>query len=177
VPVVPAALVLSLYWFAMLAALGTFFPLYSLYLTENLGLSGLQTGLVTAALPLSGMLAQPAWGSLADRSGRRVWILTVVTAATAAGYFHLSTQRSFSAVLAATLLLAVFSTSVMPMSVSVSMALLREKGRYAFGMVRSVGTLATSSRWRAFRCCCTPSPMRRLPSTCARALRPSRVWA
>jgi len=138
---VPAALVLSLYWFAMLAALGTFFPLYSLYLTENLGLSGFETGLVTAALPLSGMIAQPAWGSLADRSGRRVWILTMVTAATAAGYFHLSTQRSFSAVLAATLLLAVFSTSVMPLSVSVSMAMLREKGRHAFGMVRSVGTL------------------------------------
>ena len=137
----PAALVLSLYWFAMLAALGTFFPLFSLYLSENLGLSGLQTGLVTAALPLAGMVAQPIWGALADRSGSRVRILTLVTGAAAAGYLHLSTQRGFSAVLAATLLLAAFSTSVMPMSVSVSLALLRERGRHAFGMVRSVGTL------------------------------------
>lgn len=139
--VLPAPVVLSLYWFTMLAALGTFFPLFSLYLNENLGLSGLQTGLVTAALPLAGMIAQPLWGALADRSGSRVRVLTLVTAAAAAGYFHIGLQTSFAAVLVATLALAVFSTSVMPLSVSVSLALLRGNGRHAFGLVRSVGTL------------------------------------
>jgi PPP family 3-phenylpropionic acid transporter len=138
---VPTPAVLALYWFAMLAALGTFFPLYSLYLSENLGLSGFQTGIVTAAIPLAGMFAQPLWGSFADRSGSRVRVLTLVTAAAAAGYFFISTQRTFAGVLAATVALAVFSTSVMPMSVAVSLALLRERGRHAFGMVRSVGTL------------------------------------
>ncbi|MFN2375736.1 MAG: MFS transporter [Candidatus Binatia bacterium] len=137
----PAAVILSLYWFAALAALGTFFPLFSLYLSENLGLSGLQTGLVTAALPLAGMIAQPIWGVLADVSGSRVRVLTMVTGAAAVGYVHLSQQRGFEAVLAATLVLAVFSTSVMPMSVAVSLALLKERGRHAFGIVRSVGTL------------------------------------
>jgi PPP family 3-phenylpropionic acid transporter len=138
---VPTPLVLSLYWFAMLAALGTFFPLYSLYLSENLGLSGFQTGIVTAAIPLAGMFAQPLWGSFADRSGSRIRALTFVTAAAAAGYYTISTQRTFTGVLAATVALAIFSTSVMPMSVAVSLALLRERGRHAFGMVRSVGTL------------------------------------
>lgn len=134
-------IILSLYWFAALAALGTFFPLFSLYLSENLGLSGFQTGVVTAALPLAGMVAQPLWGALADRSGSRVRVLAVVTAATAMGYLHLSMQREFLPVVGATLLLAVCSTSVMPMSVAVSLALLRDRGRYAFGVVRSVGTL------------------------------------
>ncbi|MFN2425747.1 MAG: MFS transporter, partial [Candidatus Binatia bacterium] len=92
----PPSLVLSLYWFAMLAALGTFFPLFSLYLSDNLGLSGLETGLITAALPLAGMVAQPLWGAFADRSGSRVRILTLVTAGAGAGYFHLSTQRGFA---------------------------------------------------------------------------------
>jgi MFS transporter, PPP family, 3-phenylpropionic acid transporter len=138
---VPTPAVLAFYWFAMLAALGTFFPLYSLYLSENLGLSGFQTGVVTAAIPLAGMFAQPLWGSFADRSGSRVRVLAFLTAAAAAGYFHLSSQRTFANVLAATVVLAVFSTSVMPMSVAVSLALLRERGRHAFGMVRSVGTL------------------------------------
>ncbi len=137
----PTPAVLALYWFAMLAALGTFFPLYSLYLSENLGLTGFQTGMVTAAIPLAGMFAQPLWGSFADRSGSRVRVLTLLTGAAAAGYFLVSTQRTFAGVLAATVVLALFSTSVMPMSVAVSLALLRERGRHAFGMVRSVGTL------------------------------------
>jgi PPP family 3-phenylpropionic acid transporter len=138
---VPPLLVLSLFWFSALAALGVFFPLYSLYLSENLGLSGTQTGIVTGALTLSGLVAQPLWGAFADRSGSRVRILAFVCAGTALGYFHLSTRRGFGEVLAATLLLATFSTSVMPMAISVSLALLKERGRHAFGMVRSAGTL------------------------------------
>jgi PPP family 3-phenylpropionic acid transporter len=138
---VPTPVILSLYWFAMLAALGTFFPLFSLYLSENLGLSGFQTGVVTAAIPLAGMFAQPLWGAFADRSGSRVRALTLVTGAAAAGYFFISAQRTFANVLAATVSLAIFSTSVMPLSVSVSLALVRDRGRHAFGMVRSMGTL------------------------------------
>jgi MFS transporter, PPP family, 3-phenylpropionic acid transporter len=138
---VPTPAALAIYWFAMLAALGTFFPLYSLYLSENLGFSGFQTGLVTAAIPLAGMLAQPLWGTFADRSGSRVRVLAFVTGAAAGGYFFISTQRTFAGVLAATVALALFSTSVMPMSVAVSLGMLRERGRHAFGMVRSAGTL------------------------------------
>ncbi|HEY2773342.1 MAG TPA: MFS transporter [Candidatus Binatia bacterium] len=137
----PAPLVLACFWFAIMGALGTFFPLFSLYLSENLGLSGTQTGIVTAALPLAGLLAQPLWGSLADRSGSRVRVLALVTAAAAGGYYNLSVQRSFPGVLAATLLFASFSSAVMPLSISVSLALLRERGRNAFGIVRSFGTL------------------------------------
>ena len=135
------ALVLSLFWFAIMAALGLFFPLYSLYLTENLGFSGAQTGIVVAAIPLAGMIAQPIWGALADRSGSRLRVLAMLTAGAGAGYLLLAGQRSFAAVLLATLLFAIFSTSVMPMSISVSLALLRQWGRHAFGIVRSVGTL------------------------------------
>jgi PPP family 3-phenylpropionic acid transporter len=146
---VPFTLVLSVYWFAVLAALGLFFPLFSLYLSENLGLSGAQTGIVTAALPLAGLFAQPLWGAMADRSGSRLRILALVTAGAAAGYVHLWSVRGFAGVLVATLALATFSTSVMPMSISVSLALLRARGRHAFGLVRSV----ISSRWPASLFC------------------------
>jgi MFS transporter, PPP family, 3-phenylpropionic acid transporter len=138
---VPAPVILSLYWFFALVALGLFFPLFSLYLSENLGLSGSQTGMVTAAIPLAGLVAQPLWGALADRSGSRVRLLALVTAGAAVGYLHLAFERTFASVLLATLLLATFSTSVMPMSLSVSLALLRSRGRHAFGIVRSMGTL------------------------------------
>ena len=35
---------ISLVWFFVLGGLGLFFPFYSLYLTENLGLSGTEVG-------------------------------------------------------------------------------------------------------------------------------------
>jgi PPP family 3-phenylpropionic acid transporter len=138
---VSPAIVLAAYWFLIMAALGAFFPLFSLYCSENLGLSGFQTGLVSAAWPLAGLFAQPLWGAFADRSGSRLRILALVVAGASAGYFHLALERGFWPVLFATVLLAAFSTSVMPLSVSVSLALLRERGRNAFGIVRSVGTL------------------------------------
>lgn len=136
--------VLSAYWFAALVALGVFFPLFSLYLAEDLGLTGTEIGIVTAAIPLTGMVAQPLWGTLADRSGRRVLVLTAVSVGAAIGYAclgALGARAGLAGILAATVALAVWSTSVMPMAVSVSLAHLGRRGRFAFGAVRSMGTL------------------------------------
>ncbi len=140
-PAMREAAILSLFWFACLGALGLFFPLYSLYLAENLGLSGSQVGLVLAMLPLVGMLAQPFWGALADRTGSRANILALLSLGSAAGYASLTGYRTFGGVLAGTAALALFSTSVIPMTVSVALALLRDLGPRAFGVARSFGTL------------------------------------
>ena len=56
-------------WFFGLGALGLHLPYYSLYLRENAGLDGSEVGLVLALMPLVGMLGQPFWGQLADRTG------------------------------------------------------------------------------------------------------------
>ncbi|MBI5505044.1 MAG: MFS transporter [Deltaproteobacteria bacterium] len=140
-PAVRAAAVLSLFWFACFGALGVFFPLYSLYLAENLGLSGSEVGLVLAMLPLTGMFVQPLWGMLADRTGSRARILALLSAGSAAGYASLTGYQSFGGVLAGTAALALFSTSVLPMAVSVALAVLRNLGPHAFGVARSFGTL------------------------------------
>ncbi len=50
---------LSLYWFLSIGALGLYFPYFTLYLRENVGLSGAEIGLVYACLPLTGLLVQP----------------------------------------------------------------------------------------------------------------------
>ncbi|HYC57636.1 MAG TPA: MFS transporter [Candidatus Binatia bacterium] len=133
--------VLSCYWLACLTALGTFFPIYSLYLSDNLRLSGWQIGLVLSVIPLVGLIAQPLWGAVADRSGSRTRVLTLLQIGTALGYAGLHGRTSFGSVVVGTAMLAVFSTSVMPMSVSVTLALLRERGRRSFGIVRSFGTM------------------------------------
>ena len=60
---------LTFYWFTYFGSLGIFYPYFTLYLRENAGLSGTQVGMVLAISPLIGMIVQPLWGQVADRTG------------------------------------------------------------------------------------------------------------
>ncbi len=133
--------VMALVWFFCLGALGTWFPFYTLYLKENAGLTGTQVGLVMATLPLVGILGQPFWGQVADRTGSRTRMLTLLALCAAAGYAALGLPESFSGFLVATAFLALFSTAVIPSCVAVTLALSREGGARAFGHSRVWGTV------------------------------------
>lgn len=137
----PQAFPLALFWFVYMGALGIFFPYYSLYLRENVGLSGTQLGLVLAIMPLVGIVAQPFWGQVADRTGARSRVLALLALGAAFGYLALAAVSGFTALVLATAALATFSTAVLPVTISVSLATLRDAGPYAFGRVRVWGTL------------------------------------
>lgn len=137
VRVLPVAMV----WFLCLGGFGAFFPFYSLYLRENVGLSGSQVGVVLAILPLVGIFAQPFWGQLADRTGARARILAVLAFGAALAYTAMAAGDSFTTMLALTALLACFSTPLIPMTFSVTLAVTRDLGPHAFGLVRVCGTL------------------------------------
>ena len=132
---------LTLYWFFYFASLGIFYPYFTLYLRENAGLTGTQVGLVLAISPLIGMLAQPLWGQVADRTGARTRVLAFLTLGTALGYLGLGQAENFGEIMLATSLLALAGTAVFPMMTSVSLAILRDAGRHAFGRVRGWGTI------------------------------------
>ena len=132
---------LSAYWFLYFTGLGVFFPFFSLYLRENAGLSGTEVGAVMATLPLVGMVAQPLWGQLADRSGARSTILVLLTVASAVAFAALAAAQGFAALLLGTAALATVSTAVVPVSLSVTFAALRGRGAHAFGLVRVWGTI------------------------------------
>jgi PPP family 3-phenylpropionic acid transporter len=132
---------LTLFWFAFMGSLGVFFPYFSLYLRENAGLSGSQIGWVLAMPPLMGMFAQPFWGQVADRTGARSRILVWLSLISSIGYFALGLGDGFAAILAATATLALFSTAIIPITTSVTLAVLRETGLHAFGYVRAWGTV------------------------------------
>ena len=129
------------FWFVYMGALGIFFPYFGLYLRESAGLSGLEVGIVISVLSLVGMLAQPLWGQLADRSGARSRVLAGVVAAGGLAQLGLAAAEGFPALLVATAVLALFWTSVMPMALSVSLAILRDEGPHAFGVARACGTV------------------------------------
>ena len=141
---------MALVWFFCLGGLGIWFPLYTLYLGENVGLSGTQVGMVMAALPLMGMLGQPLWGQVADLTGSRARVLAVIGVCTAGGYAGLMLPSDFAGLWLATALLALFSTSLIPMSVSVTLALARDAGPHAFGYSRVWGTVGFLVTVQAF---------------------------
>jgi MFS transporter, PPP family, 3-phenylpropionic acid transporter len=132
---------LTLFWFTYFGSLGIFFPYFALYLRENAGLTGTQLGIVLAIAPLVGMIAQPLWGQVADRTGARGRILAWLTLGTALGYLALGYVDGFWPIVMAMIVLAFIGTPVFPIMISVSLAILRDAGRHAFGRVRVWGTI------------------------------------
>ncbi len=132
---------LNLFWFIYMGALGIFFPYFSLYLKENAGLTGTQVGIALAMVPLVAIVAQPFWGQVADRTGARSRVLLFLAVGTSLGYLALAGAVGFWTIVAATALLAVFETGVLPTTTSVSLAVLRDAGPHAYGFVRVWGTI------------------------------------
>jgi PPP family 3-phenylpropionic acid transporter len=132
---------ISLAWFFFMGGLGLFMPFYSLFLHENLALSGLQVGLVLAIQPMVGMLAQPLWGNVADRSGSRASVLVALCLGSAVGYLAISGASGFVGVALATALTACFAPPLMPNATAVTLAVTQGLGRSAFGLSRMCGTL------------------------------------
>ena len=135
-----AARPLSAFWFLYMAGLGLVFPYQTLYFHENAALTGAQLGLLLAVRPAMGIVFQPFWGHVADRSGSRTWVLAGVSVATAAAYAILPLAERYPALLLAMAFASAFGTSVMPMATSVTMASLPE-GAEHFGRVRVWGTI------------------------------------
>jgi len=132
---------LTLFWFVYFGSLGIFYPYFALYLRENAGLTGTQVGLILAISPFVGMMAQPLWGQLADRTGARSRTLALLTVGTALGYLGLGLADGFWPIVLATAVLALVGTAIFPMMTSVSLAILRNAGSHAFGHVRAWGTI------------------------------------
>jgi PPP family 3-phenylpropionic acid transporter len=132
---------MSMFWFFCLGSLGMFFPFYGLYLSENAGLGGWQVGVVLGAPPLTAMLAQPAWGVLADRTGSRARVLALLSLGAAAGYAALTLGSGFASLFALTVVVAFFATPLVPSAMSVTFAITKQRGPHAFGLCRVWGTL------------------------------------
>ena len=131
----------GLWWF-IFASLGLYFPYYSLYLRENAGLSPSEVGMIVATVPLMGILAQPLWGRLGDRTGSRSRILALVALGASVGHVCLAWPTTFTGYLVATASVAFFGSALAPMAVSTSLAHLHAPAERKYGRVRVMGTLA-----------------------------------
>ena len=133
--------VMALVWFFVLGGLGIWFPFVSLYLHENAGLSGAQVGAVIALPPLVGLVAQPLWGQVADRTGSRARVLAGLAFGAAAGYTLVGQARGAVAIAASVAGLALFSSALIPMAFAVTLALARAPDAREVGLARATGTV------------------------------------
>ena len=81
----PPASPIALYYFAFFAALGVFWPFFSLYLAAA-GLSPTQITRVLAISPVMSLVAPPLIGLIADAKGARAWLLRSSSVATAVAF-------------------------------------------------------------------------------------------
>jgi PPP family 3-phenylpropionic acid transporter len=133
--------VMALVWFFTMGGLGVWFPYVSLYLHENAGLSGSQVGQVIALIPLVGLVAQPFWGQVSDRTGSRTRVLALLAFGAACGYVLVGGARGFPSIAASVAAMALFGAALVPMAFSVTLALARDSAAREVGLTRAAGTV------------------------------------
>jgi MFS transporter, PPP family, 3-phenylpropionic acid transporter len=133
---------LAAFWSLFMGGWGATFPFLGLYFRENAGLSGTEVGIVLGALPLVGLVAQPVWGQLSDRTGSRSRTLGLVCLAAGVSYLVVPLARGFAPILGVMALSAGFSTAVGPLATAVTLGALGSAGLREFGRVRVWGTVA-----------------------------------
>ncbi len=148
-PLARRVLPLAAYWALSMAPFGLSLPYLALYLRENAGLTGAQVGAVFAVMPAVGILGQPIWGVLADRSGLRARSLVAISLGISVGYLAIGQAQGFASIVAATALFALFARAVIPMLLSVCLSTL-EDHPHAFGWVRAFGTVGFAASMFVF---------------------------
>ncbi|WP_349408212.1 MFS transporter [Pseudalkalibacillus sp. SCS-8] len=112
---------ISLFYFFIFFGFGTLFPLLSVYLKQEVGLTGTQIGIIMSVSPVVMIVAQPIWGLICDytRRPRGVLILTLIlSGALALPFAYLESYWGFIFV---SILLATFQSAIVPVSDSITL--------------------------------------------------------
>lgn len=128
---------LSTYYFLFYATVAVFSPYFNLYLYAR-GLSTAQIGLLSAIVPLVGVIVQPLWGIVNDRFHVQRWTLLagLVVPSTILLLFPLFS--SLSLYIVAVACMAMFQTTVVPVADSMTVQTI---GTSRYGRVRLFGSL------------------------------------
>lgn len=118
---------LSAFYFFFYAQLGAMLPYWGLWLADR-GHGAEQIGGVFAVLGLSRLVVPLFWGWLSDRSGQRLRIIRATTAAALLCFAAFSAVHDYAALLALTLLFALFWHAAMPQFEVVTLDHLRGTG-------------------------------------------------
>ncbi|MGP4082007.1 MFS transporter [Pseudalkalibacillus sp. R45] len=130
----------SLFYFFMFFGYGTLFPLLSVYLKQEVHLTGTQIGAIMSISPVVMIIAQPIWGIICDytKKPRAVLIFTLVMSGLVALPFVL--MESYLALIAISITLATFQSAIVPVSDSITLNYVMAKNK-DYGNLRLWGAL------------------------------------
>ncbi|MBA2173282.1 MFS transporter [Halobacillus locisalis] len=131
---------IQVFYFFSFFSFGSLFPLLSVYLEEEKGLSHTQIGLVIAALPLVTIFIQPIWGMISDYTRRPKRLLMVASVvASILGFFYPMLQV-FPLLLVGIICIALFQSGIVPLSDSLSLNFVQQNGK-EYGNIRLWGAI------------------------------------
>lgn len=107
---------------------------------QNRGMTGTQVGILTALLPLVGMIAAPLWSALADATRKHKAVLLLTAGGTALSVAAMTQAETFAGLFATVFLYAVCLAPIIPIVDSAVLAMLGTH-REAYGRVRLLGSL------------------------------------
>ncbi|WP_096189787.1 MFS transporter [Evansella halocellulosilytica] len=117
----------SFYFFSFFA-IGGLFPLLSVYLQNEVGLTGSQIGVIMSVGPIVMLLSQPVWGILSDYTRQPRKLLSVAAIGTGTmGLIYLFAEQYLWLVMIAAGV-ALFQSALVPLSDSMAMNYVHEKG-------------------------------------------------
>lgn len=128
------------YFFFVYFGLGGLFPLLTVYLQDDVGLSGAQIGVITSIGPVVMILVQPLWGMLSDYTKQPKILLTICSiGAGLSGLTYVFAEEYAMFVMIASLV-AVFQSAVIPLSDSIAMNYVKRHGG-DYGKIRMWGAV------------------------------------
>lgn len=132
---------IRLFYVCLYAGLGILFPLLSVYLQQEVKLSGTQIGLLMSIGPIIMIIAQPLWGMVCDATQRSKVVLIVAMMLTGLFAIGFLLTRSYPWLLGIMALLSFFQAALVPLSDSMTMSYVQKTtGDYGrFRLWGSVG--------------------------------------
>jgi MFS transporter, PPP family, 3-phenylpropionic acid transporter len=110
-------------YFIFFAGNGIFFTFINVYYVE-LGLTGMQIGIINTLSPLAGVIGMTLWGLLNDRSGKTRHLLIAAIAGSAVSALMLGQAHTFLTVLPLAVIYAFFANPIIPLIDSTTLSLL-----------------------------------------------------
>ncbi len=120
-------------------AFSLYTPFLSAYYSKS-GLNAVEIGILLTIGPIVAIFIQPLWAILSDRTGRRKLILCATILGSSISIFTYYLGRSFVHLFIAATLLAIFSTSIVPLTDAITLRL-AHKNHLDFSIIRMGGTV------------------------------------
>ncbi len=128
------------YYFLIFFGIGSLYPLLTVYLDNDLGLTGSQIGTIMSISPVVMIVVQPLWGILSDWTQKPKVILTISILLTSVMGILFSLSGAYITLIVMAILIAVVQSAITPLSDSIALNYVQKvKGNY--GSIRLWGAL------------------------------------